>query len=97
MATVRARYEKGVLTPLEPLDLEEGREVVVSVEDVAAPFAKPHAQSVDKTQPSGGLAGVVEMVDEMRESYPADMWEGTHSDGAKNYKHYLYGHPKVED
>ena len=25
MATVRARYEKGVLTPLEPLDLEEGK------------------------------------------------------------------------
>ena len=24
MATVRARYEKGVLTPLEPLDLAEG-------------------------------------------------------------------------
>lgn len=29
MATVRARYEKGVLTPLEPLDLEEGAEVTV--------------------------------------------------------------------
>ena len=35
MATVRARYEKGVLTPLEPLDLEEGKEVVVSVQDDA--------------------------------------------------------------
>ena len=33
MATVRARYENGVLTPLEPLDLEEGKEVVVSVQD----------------------------------------------------------------
>ena len=33
MATVRARYEKGVLTPLEPLDLEEGKEVLVSVQD----------------------------------------------------------------
>ena len=31
MATVRARYEKGVLTPLEPLELEEGVEVVVAV------------------------------------------------------------------
>ena len=31
MATIRARYEKGVLTPLEPLDLEEGREVDVYV------------------------------------------------------------------
>ena len=41
MATVRARYEKGVLTPLEPLDLEEGKEVVVSVEDTPAPNAAP--------------------------------------------------------
>ena len=31
MATVRARYEKGVLTPLEPLELEDGAEVVVAV------------------------------------------------------------------
>ncbi len=31
MATIRARYENGVLTPLEPLDLEEGREVNVYV------------------------------------------------------------------
>ena len=29
---VRARYADGVLTPLEPLDLEEGTEVEVSVD-----------------------------------------------------------------
>ena len=29
---VRARYANGVLTPLEPLDLEEGVEVVLSLE-----------------------------------------------------------------
>ena len=33
MATVRAKYENGVLTPLEPLELEEGKEVLVSVQD----------------------------------------------------------------
>ncbi len=32
MATVRARYEKGVLTPLEHLELEDGTEVIVAVE-----------------------------------------------------------------
>ena len=38
MATVRARYEKGVLTPLEPLEFEDGAEVIVAVERaVAAP------------------------------------------------------------
>ena len=28
---IRVRYEKGVLRPLEPVDLEEGEEVVVTV------------------------------------------------------------------
>ncbi|BAN89683.1 antitoxin family protein [Aeropyrum camini] len=28
---IRVKYEKGVLKPLEPLDLEEGEEVVVTV------------------------------------------------------------------
>ncbi|MEM0027152.1 MAG: antitoxin family protein [Ignisphaera sp.] len=28
---VRVRYEKGVLKPLEPIDLEEGEEVLVTV------------------------------------------------------------------
>ena len=83
MATVRARSEKGVLTPLEPLDLEEGKEVVVSVEDASPP--------------PKGLASIVEMVEEMRSSYPPDMWDGLPTDLAKNKKHYLYGHPKEED
>ncbi len=33
MSTVRAKYENGVLTLLEPLDLEEGAEVVVRVDE----------------------------------------------------------------
>ena len=36
MATVRAKYENGVLTPLEPLEIKDGAEVVVSVVDGAA-------------------------------------------------------------
>jgi len=28
---IRVKYEKGVLKPLEPIDLEEGEEVVVTV------------------------------------------------------------------
>ena len=30
-ATVKARYANGVFTPLEPVDLEEGAEVMVSM------------------------------------------------------------------
>ena len=34
--TVRARYSDGVLISLEPLDLEDGREVTVSIHDVSS-------------------------------------------------------------
>ena len=34
---IKAKYTNGTLVPLEPLDLEEGREVVVSIEDAATP------------------------------------------------------------
>ena len=77
---VKARYANGVLTPLEPLDLEEGMEITVSFEEARSP--------------KKGLAAVVEMVDRLRESYPPDMWDGLPTDLAKNKNHYLYGHPK---
>ena len=38
IASVRARYENGVLTPLEPLDIENGSEVTVSIEGIDQPF-----------------------------------------------------------
>ena len=36
IVNVKARYANGVLTPMEPLDLEEGAEVTVSVEGAPA-------------------------------------------------------------
>ena len=48
IANVKARYENGVLTSLEPLDLEEGQEVVVSVE--AAPPANRAVQALRATE-----------------------------------------------
>ncbi len=83
MSTVRAKYENGVLTPLEPLDLEEGKEVVISIAD-ATPQAK-------------GKESILEMFERLRSSVPPDTWDNLPTDGAKNYKHYLYGHPKVEE
>ena len=80
MSTVRAKYENSVLTPLEPLDLEEGKEVVVSIED-ATPQAK-------------GKESILEMFERLRESVPADTWDNLPTDLVKNKKHYLYGHPK---
>ena len=82
IANVKARYSKGVLTPLEPLDLEEGKEVVVSIE------ALP---------PSRGLAAIVERVKDLQKEIPSEAWDNLPTDLAKNKKHYLYGHPKEDD
>ena len=37
---VRARYEGGVLRPLEPLELEEGREYTIVVQEDIVAFAR---------------------------------------------------------
>ena len=37
LRSIRARYSKGVLEPLEELDLEEGAEVSVSIEETPEP------------------------------------------------------------
>ena len=83
IANVKARYSKGVLTPLEPLDLEEGKEVVVSIE-VATPQAT-------------GEETILEMFERLRNSVPPGTWDDLPTDFVKNKKHYLYGHPKEDD
>ena len=85
MVNVKARYANGVLTPLEPLDLEEGAEFVVSIEE---PPPEP---------PAEGHESILEMFDRLRKSVPPDAWDNMPTDGAKNYKHYLYGWPKESD
>ena len=86
IAKLRARYANGVLTPLEPLDLEEGREVMVSIEDAPQGANKPSANILEEMS---RLAG------SLIEKYPDDGRDQP-SDGSINYKHYLYGYPKKE-
>ena len=81
--TVKATYANGVLTPTEPLDIEEGREVTLSIDD---------AQMA-----GGGLAAIAIRVKELHKSMPSDSVDGLPADLAKNKKHYLYGHPKEEN
>ena len=81
--SVKARYANGVLTPLEPLDLEEGDEVTVSIEG-----APPSG---------GGLAAIARKVRDLHESTPLDASDDLPTDLAKNKKHYLHGHPREED
>ena len=80
--SVRARYSNGVLTPLEPLDLEDGKEVIVSVEEPRVP--------------GRGAQAVLEIFEELHMSIPQVGYEDAPTDGARNYKHYLYGRPKEE-
>jgi len=81
--TVRATYANGVLMPLEPLDLEEGELVIISIEEAPAV--------------GGGLAAIAERVKELHESTPQDARDRLPPDLAKNKKHYLYDHPKEGD
>lgn len=82
-ASVKARYAGGVLTPLEPLDLEKGEEVRLSIEG---------------SQHSGATGeSLVEMFDRLRASVPPEAWDDMPADLVRNKKHYLYGHPREED
>ncbi len=81
--TVKATHTNGVLTPSEPLDIEEGTEVTLSIED--APGA------------GRGLAAIAKQVKELHESMSLEAWDALPADLAMNKKHYLYGHPKEGD
>lgn len=87
--SIRARYANGVLIPLEPIDLSEGREVSV---DISVDEENDEAPSLTEV----GNPRVLEIVDELRSEYP-DAFSSIPHDGGKYYKHYLYGHPRDED
>jgi len=90
IVNVKARYAHGVLTPLEPLDLDEGTEVIVSIEDSEAAVK-------DAPREGQGLAAIAARVVELRESVPPETWDDLPTDLAKNKKHYLYGYPREMD
>ena len=62
--TVRARYAGGALLPLEALDLNEGDEVLVSVNAL-----KPLGQPTDGDMGAGGWAGLVDAEQLKRDIY----------------------------
>lgn len=64
LRTVRARYSGGTLQPLEALDLEEGEEVLISLDDLAAPEA-PAGEDTG----AGGWAGLVDAEQLKRDIY----------------------------
>lgn len=64
LRTVKARYSRGTLQPLEILDLKEGEEVLISFNDLALPGALPG----DDTG-AGGWAGLVDAEQLKRDIY----------------------------
>ena len=88
-ATVKAAYANGVFTPHEPVDLEEGTEVVVSM-DGAPPESAEMAEGGDGTS-------LLHLIEELHESALAREPGDRPVDLAEHHKHYLYGHPKDEN
>ena len=79
IANVRARFSNGVLEPLEPLDLEEGREFMLTIDEAVSL--------------SEGVSSLVDMFDKIRASASGVTWDDLPRDGARNVDHYLYGWP----
>ena len=82
IARVKAKFTNGHIVPLERLDIEEGAEVVVAIENA--------------TPPKRGLVAIAERVRELHKDIPPEEWDALPTDLAMNKKHYLYGHPKEE-
>ena len=80
IASVKARYSEGVLKPMEPVDLKEDEEVLVSIEDPRSGASK--------------TATLLDMLDEIHRSVPQEEWNDGPTYGARNFKHCLYGWPK---
>ncbi len=61
LRSIRDRYSKGVLEPLEELDLEEGAEVSVSIKEAPSPKRDPEAMRAG----AGGWVGQHDDPDEL--------------------------------
>ena len=98
IARVKAKFTNGHIVPLERLDIEEGAELSVDI-DIAPsrsdqermPGPGEDAETYDPETPS-----INDIFDDIRKSLSHIPKEPGPTDGAKNYKHYLYGRPKED-
>ena len=76
MAThMRARYVDGALTPFPPLDLEEGCQLDITVEQESRPQT---------------FAEYLEWLKLLQDAVPADNWDELPADGAQRFKDYRH-------
>ena len=80
LKTIKAKYSNGVIKPLEKLNLEEGAELLVQIQQ--------------EPKPTNAGESIIRIFEKARESVPESAFDDLPTDGAKNYKHYLYGFPK---
>ena len=107
---VQATYRDGVLEPSESLDLEEGDVVTVFIsaeggskdgetaesESVGGngEIDDPNRRGESQIVSEEAEHSVLRMIRRIHESTPESAWDNVPTDGARNYKHYLYGWPK---
>ena len=96
--SVKATYKDGVLEPSESLDLEDGDVVTLSiwVEGRAGDGVSDSASVDSESQKPTDFQALHERIRRVSESVPDSEWEKLPKDGARNKKHYLYGHPKED-
>ena len=99
ISNVKARFSNGALTPLQPLDLEEGVEVTLRIVDVVSAKKVPPASKKreEERAPNSGTHPVIAMIDRLREEFPDLADDDLPTDLSKNIDHYLYGTPKESD
>ena len=92
--TIRVRYEHGVFTPLEVVELEDGCDFTIEVPD-SAEAREPD----DHPDPLAEIDQYPEYVQRLlrrQATWPKELREGPRTDWSTNYRHYLYGYPKEE-
>ncbi|MBI4332697.1 MAG: antitoxin family protein [Chloroflexi bacterium] len=67
VTTIRARYTKGVIEPLEELQMEEGKEVTITISEIAE--EPKGADPLDVT--FGGWAGLID-AEELKKNIYSD-------------------------
>ncbi|MCY4474891.1 MAG: DUF104 domain-containing protein [Chloroflexi bacterium] len=108
--SVKATYRDGVLEPSESLDLEDGDVVTLSisveggaedgeaVDSASVGNGVGDSASVDsESQKPTDIPALLERIRRITASVPDSEWEKLPKDGARNKKHYLYGHPKEDE
>ena len=80
---LKVEYVNGTLRPSGPLELQEGTVVTLYI---------------DEQEDNGGQQhNALEIADRIRRSGPEDSFDDLPTDGAQNYRHYLYGLPKEDN